>query len=939
MAEAAMRTPRRFTLALVLVSGVALMLPLSAQAPPPPRVIAVPAARGAGAYIVPGDYDGDRRVDAAVKGDDGVWRIDVAANGFGSWDQFVPGGGGATSAAAAADYEGDGRAGLSIRTAAQVWWIDHASNGLGLWDAQHAVTDTSPPLPADYDGDGRADLAVRIWAIFTAPQPSAPSPAFWAIDYAVNGFGAWDASIVMIVDDTIPVPADYDGDGRADLADKSSAGVWRIDYASNGFGAWDVVLGGYGGTDAHPVPADYDGDRRADLSVKADNGNWYIDYASNGFGVWNAIYGGYGWADAIPVPADYDGDGRADLAIRKDDGVWHVDYRSNGFGAWDHIWDPDSGGSPGAVSNPTGRPIGGGEGYGDWVTGGSVVSTALELRAALASATPGVVVYVRDDAVIDLDELDVSESLPLGVPAGVTLASGRGRNGSLGALLHSDNQWTRPIFKVLGSRARITGLRLRGPDTEVTPPDCGLTPSWGIDVRRDADDTQPFHGVRIDNNEMWGWPRAAVDILNVFGVTVQHNHLHHNRRQVKRSGCRAYGLGYGVVVGRGAALIEANLFDHNRHDIASDGAPGARYEARHNLVLNGAVQHSFDVHGGADRKDGTDIAGTLVHVHHNTFLQSKKPAFKIRGVPELAAYVWRNEFRHTYVSSAIQQTNAEGNLVQWSNPTSVNHFPAWFVSFSGESFWRWRRFDGLAISAARFGDFDGDGAADAFATRDGEWIVSDGARHDWRAVNTSSVATGSLRFGDFDGDGRTDVFRKGSGGWFVSWGAVTPWTRINTLPGALSALAFADFDGDGATDVFTADGATWRVSWRGTSPWVALNTSSFTTASLRFADFDGDGRADVFRTDGVAWRVSWGGTGPWARLNTSAITVGSLGFGDFDGDGRTDVLYGNGTTWSVSWGGAGPWVHLNTSSLKASSLAFADVNGDGRTDVLSRQSP
>src|SRR4029450_7655207 len=43
----------------------------------------------------------------------------------------------------------------------------------------------------------------------------------------------------------------------------------------------------YGGSDAHPVPADYDGDGRADVSVKVDDGRWLIDYAAGGFGNWN----------------------------------------------------------------------------------------------------------------------------------------------------------------------------------------------------------------------------------------------------------------------------------------------------------------------------------------------------------------------------------------------------------------------------------------------------------------------------------------------------------------------------------------------------------------------------------------------------------------------------------------------------------------------------
>src|SRR5690606_1749171 len=290
----------------------------------------------------------------------------------------------------------------------------------------------------------------------------------------------------------------------------------------------------------------------------------------------------------------------------------------------------------GALGNPTGKPIGGGEGYGDWIVPrrtNRVVATRAELLAALASATPGTVVYVRDDA-----EIDLSNDWWIEIRAGVTLASGRGRNGSLGALIRTRATLKAPLFQVSGSDVRITGLRLRGPDTEIEPtvgPWCGAADATGTAVRA-GEPTLRY--VRIDNNEPVGWPDPAVKVENVYGVQVQHNHIHHNRRQRRRDGCRAYGLGYGVVVGgAGHALVEANEFDHNRHDIACDGMPNTGYEARYNLILGGAVQHSFDVHGGADRGDGTSIAGAYFYVHHNTFLQAHKPAFRIRGVPLVGA--------------------------------------------------------------------------------------------------------------------------------------------------------------------------------------------------------------------------------------------------------------------------------------------------------------
>lgn len=80
------------------------------------------------------------------------------------------------------------------------------------------------------------------------------------------------------------VPADFNNDGYADIAVKTSGGSWLIDYAdpistNNGFGSWDKIYHEYGGDDAKPVPGDYDGDGKLDLAVKTESGLWLIDLA------------------------------------------------------------------------------------------------------------------------------------------------------------------------------------------------------------------------------------------------------------------------------------------------------------------------------------------------------------------------------------------------------------------------------------------------------------------------------------------------------------------------------------------------------------------------------------------------------------------------------------------------------------------------------------
>jgi hypothetical protein len=208
------------------------------------------------------------------------------------------------------DYDGDGKTDFSVyrpatSTASAVWWILKSSTqDTSSYSVPFgAVSDL--PAPADYDGDGKTDIAVYR-----------PSTGVWFINQSSTGTNIYPQ---FGNSSDIPAAADYDGDGRADLA------VWRNSgatfYSANSSNG-QIQTHNFGSAGDVPVCADYDGDGKADIAVwRNGNASWYIEQSSNG----STMTTQWGTSGDKTVRNDYDGDGKVDIAVwRNSNGTWYI---------------------------------------------------------------------------------------------------------------------------------------------------------------------------------------------------------------------------------------------------------------------------------------------------------------------------------------------------------------------------------------------------------------------------------------------------------------------------------------------------------------------------------------------------------------------------------------------------------------------------------------
>lgn len=269
----------------------------------------------------PVDFDGDGRTDYSVlrfpttSPATITWYNLNSTNGF---ETFVHGDAN-LDFPAPGDYEGDGEDDFSLyREGATVGvQSDYFIYKSSTFTLQHYAWGLNGDLNVarDYDGDGITDIAIF------RRGPTTTSQAYWYIlqsatnSVSIIAFGTTGNGTTSFDN---PIPGDYDGDGKFDVAvyrfGITPNNTYIVLQSSNGVITYKTF--GNFNTD-YILPGDYDGDGKFDQAIARTGATsssplvWWIWQSGTG----TIKTQTWGISSDLPVQGDYDGDGATDLAI------------------------------------------------------------------------------------------------------------------------------------------------------------------------------------------------------------------------------------------------------------------------------------------------------------------------------------------------------------------------------------------------------------------------------------------------------------------------------------------------------------------------------------------------------------------------------------------------------------------------------------------------
>ncbi|MGD1072736.1 MAG: FG-GAP-like repeat-containing protein [Bryobacteraceae bacterium] len=273
---------------------------------------------------------------------------------------------------------------------------------------------------------------------------------------------------------------------------------------------------------------------------------------------------------------------------------------------------------------------------------------------------------------------------------------------------------------------------------------------------------------------------------------------------------------------------------------------------------------------------------------------------------------------------------------------------------------------GAGPQSAAVGDFNGDGAPDLATANSADNTVTvllgDGAGG-FSASPGSPFAVGmdptSVAAADLNGDGIPDLVTANTAGNNVTillGDGAGGFTTANGSPFAVGSgpdsIAVADFNGDGVPDLVTANYNDHNLTvllGDGAGGFTPAPHSPFAVGSnprsVAVADLNGDGNPDLVTVTAANAVTILLGSGSGAFTVIGAAPVGffpqSVAVADVNGDGKPDIATANSGSNSVTvllGNGSGGFSAAPGSpfavGIDPQAVAIVDVNGDGRPDLV-----